>query len=96
MDEATGAATVTGGYRKPHVVTVFHISQTESNAERELRLAQSTPLGAGPLNWSREKRLAHARWIARYERRIANSTTFDPGEYAAEQWAAANCPSDNR
>jgi hypothetical protein len=98
IDESTGAETVTAGYRKPHVTTVFHVSQTESTAERELRLAQSRPLGSGPLHWPRAKRLRHARAIARFERRASdfrNNGGFDPGEYAADQWSAADCPSDN-
>jgi hypothetical protein len=30
-------------YRKPHVTTVFHISQTETTAERETRFATRAP-----------------------------------------------------
>lgn len=66
-DPATGEEKQVS-YRRPHTTTVFHISQTETTAEREERIAAGRPLGAGPLDWPRAKRLQHARRIAKLER----------------------------
>jgi hypothetical protein len=64
---------------------VFHISQTESTAERDARLAASRPLGSGPLDWPRSKRLAHARKVRRMSAPV-DPGYVDPGELAADRW----------
>ena len=81
-------------YRRPHTTTVFHISQTETTAERDARIAAVRPLGSGPLDWPREKRLRHARRMAKWSR--PHEFVRDPGEDAADRWAEQHCPSDNR
>jgi hypothetical protein len=73
-------------YRSPHTTTVFHISQTETDAERQARLAASRPLGSGPLDWPRGKRLRHARKIATWARPASDVAYPDPGELAADRW----------
>jgi hypothetical protein len=73
-------------YRQPHTTTVFHISQTETEAERQARLATSRPLGSGPLDWPRERRLRHARKIAKWARPANDVAYPDPGELAADRW----------
>jgi hypothetical protein len=64
IDQTTGEEKQ-ASYRRPHVTTVFHISQTEPTAERDARIAAGRPLGSGPLDWPRGKRLAHARKVRR-------------------------------
>src|SRR5579864_8287525 len=84
IDQATGEEKQSS-YRRPHVTTVFHISQTETNAEREARLAANRPLGSGPLDWPRKKRLAHARKVRRMSAPV-DPGCVDPGELAADRW----------
>lgn len=72
-------------YRRPHTTTVFHISQTEPTADRDARLAASRPLGSGPLDWPRHKRLVHARKVRRMSRPAAVDYS-GPGELASDRW----------
>jgi hypothetical protein len=95
-DPSTGEQ-VERSYRSPHTTTVFHISQTETTEERDARLAATRPLGAGPLDWPREKRLRHARkvrdicgprrsfWASGHGRYPAIDYP-DPAELAADRW----------
>lgn len=65
-DPSTGDVTETG-YRRAHTTTVFHISQTESNADREARLGARPARGAwrrssSPASYGDPGELAADRW----------------------------------
>jgi hypothetical protein len=72
MDKATGEEKQTS-YRRPHVTTVFHISQTEPTAEREARH-----------NRSYGRRDGHGR--NRVQAHDRDPGYVDPGELAADRW----------
>ena len=65
--DPTSGDEVERSFRSPHTTTVFHISQTEPT-----RLA---PLGSGPLDWPRQKRLRQARKVARLARGYPDGAT---------------------
>jgi hypothetical protein len=82
VDQETGhvAAEVktSNTYRRPHVTTVFHISQTEPTADREARFA-GKPRRHPRSQWAS----GHGRYPA--SRAIAEFMP-DPGELAADRW----------
>src|SRR5258706_5018416 len=70
-DPATGEEKAVS-YRRPHVTTVFHISQTEPTSEREARQ------GNKPRRWSgHHYRAGNGR---------GDYIVPDPGELAADRW----------
>jgi hypothetical protein len=58
-------------YRKPHTTTVFHISQTEAEADRATR-RQAAP--------------AYRGWRNEGGRQVPDAVMPDPGELAADRW----------
>jgi antirestriction protein ArdC len=69
IDQATGEEKQTS-YRRPHVTTVFHISQTEPTAKREAR--------------SHARR--YSRGDGRAQAQDRDPGYVDPGELAADRW----------
>jgi hypothetical protein len=92
IDATSGEETKTGEYRRPHTTTVFHISQTETTADRDARFVARR--GERPdyrTNPPREYRRRSA-WASGHGR----YPSCDPGERVMDDWASAHCPSDNR
>jgi hypothetical protein len=83
-DAATGEEK-TVSYRRPHSVTVFHISQTEATAERDARVGAMS--GKGWSSRHAKGRYPNSRWASGHGRYPPVDPGYvDPGELAADRW----------
>ncbi len=73
IDEATGNETVTATYRKPHITTVFHVSQTEPDYRTPRRSAWASGHGRYPS-------------VDPGPRVDRDPGYVDPGEVAEDRW----------